>query len=71
MPIFDWQAQPGTPVVSHHFRIYWAATIPLTVVTWLWITTNKNNAAYTKARGDSVELPKVASSRRAFMRKCK
>lgn len=32
IPLFQWQA---TPVVSNRFWIYWAVTIPLTLVTLL------------------------------------
>jgi hypothetical protein len=32
MPLFDWQSNPKTVAVGHNFWIYWAATVPLTVV---------------------------------------
>jgi hypothetical protein len=71
MPLFDWAAPPGTPVVSHRLRIYWAATIPLTVfvvavwLIWLWITTRSNEAAYIKAReGGAKEMSKGLSAGR-------
>ena len=39
MPLLDWQAPRGGPVVSHRFWIYWAVTVPLTaVVLLLWST---------------------------------
>jgi len=41
MPIFNWQADSGTTVVSHRFWIYWAITVPLTIVVvlvwFIWI----------------------------------
>jgi hypothetical protein len=38
MPLLDWQAEAGQPVISHRFWIYWAVTIPLTLlVVILWI----------------------------------
>ena len=41
MPLFDWQAARGSPVVTHRFWIYWAITIPLTIVVvaiwFVWI----------------------------------
>ena len=42
MPLFDWQASRDSSIVSEHFWIYWAVTIPLTVVViaiwFVWIT---------------------------------
>jgi Mg2+ and Co2+ transporter CorA len=34
MPIFRWNASSGTDVVSHRIWVYWAVTIPLTLVTF-------------------------------------
>ena len=39
MPLLNWQAPRGGPVVSHRLWIYWAVTAPLTaVVLLLWST---------------------------------
>ena len=32
MPLLDWQARDGAPIISDRFWIYWAVTIPLTIV---------------------------------------
>lgn len=41
MPLFDWEAKPGEPVMTSRFWIYWVVTVPLTLVvvtTWLvWL----------------------------------
>ena len=38
MPLFNWQADTGDLVVSTRFWVYWAISIPLTVVVvLLWI----------------------------------
>jgi hypothetical protein len=34
MPIFRWNASSGNDVVSHRIWVYWAVTIPLTLVTF-------------------------------------
>ena len=33
--MFNWQADPGKPVVSPRFWVYWAITVPVTVVIFL------------------------------------
>ena len=39
MPLLDWQAPRGAPVVSYRIWIYWVVTIPLTAaVLLLWST---------------------------------
>lgn len=41
MSFFNWAAQPGQPVVSARFWIYWAFTIPITLlVLSLWLLTS-------------------------------
>lgn len=41
MPFSDWGNDGSRPTVSHRFWIYWATSIPLTIITlgfwWLWI----------------------------------
>lgn len=41
MPLFDWDSSPGGGIATHHLWIYWAVTVPLTVLvlsTWaIWI----------------------------------
>ncbi|KAH7087012.1 hypothetical protein FB567DRAFT_629057 [Paraphoma chrysanthemicola] len=39
MDMFDWQASKGTSVISSRFWIYWAVTVPLTILVlsiWFW-----------------------------------
>ena len=41
MPLFNWSADSGQDVLTNRFWVYWALTIPLTVVVmaiwWIWI----------------------------------
>ena len=40
MPLFDWSSSTGGGIVTQHFWIYWAVTVPLTLavlLTWtIW-----------------------------------
>jgi hypothetical protein len=40
MPVFRWNAPSGNDVINHRIWVYWAVTIPLTILTillyWLW-----------------------------------
>lgn len=42
MSMFDWRAPDGQPIVSDHFWVYWALTIPITLtillalLCWWW-----------------------------------
>ncbi|PNP60642.1 hypothetical protein FNYG_14626 [Fusarium nygamai] len=55
MPIFQWNAEPGTSVVSDRFWVYWAVTLPLTAIVvlvwlaWLRLTTRNRPAPRDKA----------------------
>lgn len=44
--MFDWKAQPGASVVSHRFWIYWAFTVPITLLVFagcmIWLREEKN-----------------------------
>ncbi|KAI9800880.1 MAG: hypothetical protein M1825_003663 [Sarcosagium campestre] len=45
MPMFDWQNKSGKLVVSRRFYIYWAITVPLTIVTILiWVMWMRKDA---------------------------
>ena len=45
--MFNWQAPPGSKILSSHFWIYWAVTIPLTLfvlTVWtLWLQTHNGD----------------------------
>ena len=42
MPLFQWNAETGIGLVSKHFWIYWATTVPLTILTVaIWIVWTK------------------------------
>jgi hypothetical protein len=45
MPLFDWNADPGSDVIKGRFWIYWAVAAPLTfttIVIWLSWTHRQN-----------------------------
>ena len=45
MPLFDWDAVGDGTVVSERFWVYWAVTVPLTVVTLVvWVFWTKRQA---------------------------
>jgi hypothetical protein len=59
MPILDWSAASSSEIVTDHFWVYWAVTIPLTLLTMLvvsfWIIIRgKKNEAISKAARKSV-----------------
>lgn len=37
MPLFDWSATSSSEIITDHFWIYWATTLPLTLLTMLFI----------------------------------
>ena len=38
IPVFNWDANPGTSILSYRFWYYWATTVPLTVLVLLvWV----------------------------------
>ena len=49
MPLFNWQASENASILSDHFWIYWAVTVPLTIaviaVWFVWITRKMNRHA--------------------------
>jgi len=56
MPLFDWSETSASSIVTRHFWVYWAATIPLTLITiivitvWIFIQEKKNTALSLAAR---------------------
>ncbi|PVH71641.1 hypothetical protein DL98DRAFT_503375 [Cadophora sp. DSE1049] len=38
MPLFDWSATSSSGIITNHFWIYWATTIPLTLLTMLFVS---------------------------------
>jgi hypothetical protein len=56
MPVFDWAAESSSGIITTHFWIYWAVTIPLTLLTmfvvsfWIVIRGKKNEAISLAAR---------------------
>ena len=48
IPVFNWEAETNTTIVSHRFWMYWAVTIPLTLLTILpWVMwTRRSNASH-------------------------
>jgi hypothetical protein len=59
MPILDWSAASPSEIVTNHFWVYWAVTVPLTLLTMLvvsfWIVIRgKKNEAISKAARKSV-----------------
>lgn len=49
MSLFEWDATKGSEVVNRRFWVYWAITIPLTIVTFmawmLWLRYQREDAA--------------------------
>ena len=49
MSMFNWQAPPGTNILSSRFWVYWAVTIPLTLLVltvWLfWLHLHKSDTS--------------------------
>jgi hypothetical protein len=64
MPLFEWNGDPGTSVLSDRFWVYWAVTLPLTAVilfiwlTWLVWTTKNRRDADNRARFGYLDLEK-------------
>ena len=55
MPILNWSAASPSEIVTNHYWVYWAVTIPLTLLTMLvvsfWIVIRgKKNEAISEAR---------------------
>ncbi|KAL9613337.1 MAG: hypothetical protein Q9167_002098 [Letrouitia subvulpina] len=56
IPVFDWEAKTRTAIVSHRFWMYWAVTIPLTLLTilplvlWTKRTNNFHRAQLARTR---------------------
>jgi hypothetical protein len=56
MPILNWSAASPSEIVTNHFWVYWAVTIPLTLLTmlvvsfWIVIRGKKNEAISEAAR---------------------
>jgi hypothetical protein len=56
MPVFDWQASSKTNIVGPYFWVYWAFSIPLTVLvlgiwgTWIRIVINRHQKEDNEAR---------------------
>lgn len=74
MPVFNWASEKTENIVNPHFSIYWAVTVPLTLITfifygvWLlihqWIRNqNQNQKNNDTARGLD-ENPGVAEFRK-------
>lgn len=73
MPLFNWNAGSGEPVLNRWFWVYWALTLPLTVVvmlcwyTWMQWRQRKDAENDRKARqssglvSESDEKPPVAN----------
>jgi hypothetical protein len=36
MSMFDWHAAPQQAVISHRFWVYWAFTVPVTFLVFIW-----------------------------------
>jgi len=59
MPLFDWSATSASTIMTGRFWVYWAMTIPLTLVTmiivsvWIVLQTRKNEAI-SKATRDAL-----------------
>lgn len=59
MNMFIWDAPPGGRVVSHRFWIYWALTVPITLVivvafhvfVWTYLEADHENEAETPFQG--------------------
>lgn len=61
IPVFDWEAKTSATIVSHRFWMYWAVTIPLTLLTILpWLL-------WTKRTNDS-HRAELARTRRKFVK---
>lgn len=76
MNMFNWQAAQGQSVVGPRFRIYWAVTVPFTLIILLvwfsWLEIHKGSetepiedkiAAIT---GDGKNLPKAIQEAKGF-----
>jgi hypothetical protein len=56
MPVLDWSAASPSGIVTDHFWVYWAVTVPLTLITmfvvsfWIVIRGKKNEAISKAAR---------------------
>ncbi|KAL9636157.1 MAG: hypothetical protein Q9164_002996 [Protoblastenia rupestris] len=61
MPLFNWQAASGEPIVTARFAIYWAVALPLTfgvLGTWMLLMRKKKR----EARDDGEEFDQQARS---------
>jgi len=58
MPLFDWDAESSRGIVTPHFWVYWAVTIPLTLLTmviialWIQVQERKRKAISRAAGGN-------------------
>jgi len=67
MPLFDWGAQSSSSIVTSHFWVYWAVTIPLTISTmiiigmWIRLQEKKKKVISKEARDDVAGFENVES----------
>jgi hypothetical protein len=69
MPLFDWSASSTSEIITPHFWVYWAVTIPLTLITmalvsvWIIFQSRRNEAIGEAARntiGSDISCSKLS-----------
>jgi len=69
MPVFRWNAPSGNDVINHRIWVYWAVTIPLTLLTillyWLWDHV-MNKPMSMSAQSRTVTAMELSNTRKGF-----
>ena len=75
MPMFNWASENARNIINPHFRIYWAVTVPLTLLTfvfygmWQLIYKRNRNQNNKETAGVLDENPYIAEFRKLIYKR--